>query len=132
MAFRLLIYVGGGFMKNPIQKLGLFIAFFFVMVPGTLLSLQMDKLGEVPPSLNIAVIATMLFFSFGIIETLRRISTNEQIDFNQQKIDIIHSSFVLMDGNATYAPSGNEEEILPEVTITSDQKPTLVDNHLSN
>lgn len=119
-------------MKNPIQKIALFIAFCFVVIPGALISLQMDRLGEVPVSLNIAVISTILLFSFGIIETLRRISANEQIDFNQQKIDIIHSSFLLMDGNAAYVESEVSEEDALNIPLGDTHKPTLVDNQPSN
>lgn len=117
-------------MKNPIQKIALLLSFCLVMVPGMLLSLHMDQLGETTPFLNFALIFVMLLFGMMTIETLRKISSNENIDFNQQKIEIIHSSFILME-------NPNVEESYDDIEFQYPFQPSLVDtdidqNHLSN
>lgn len=119
-------------MKNPIQKITLLAVFCFVMIPGALVSLHLDQISEVPAFMNFAVIFTMIIFALMTLETLRRITVNENIDFNQQKIDIIHSSFVLMDGNAAYVPAEEEVESLDEVAFNYQVKPSLVDENTLN
>lgn len=85
-------------MKNIPAKLALLFTFMFVFIPGVLVSKNLSHLGE-NNFVNFSVVFTLLLFGFMVLETLRKISLNEQIDFNQNKIDIIQSSFILMDGN---------------------------------
>ena len=80
-------------MKNSIQKITLLAVFCFVMIPGALVSLHLDQISEVSAFMNFSVIFTMIIFALMTLETLRRMTANENIDFNQQKIDILHSSF---------------------------------------
>lgn len=102
-------------MKNSIQKITLLAVFCFVMIPGALVSLHLDQISEVSAFMNFSVIFTMIIFALMTLETLRRMTANENIDFNQQKIDILHSSFILMDGNGEYIPPQDDVQSLEDV-----------------
>lgn len=98
-------------MSHKIAKALVVTGFLLVMIPGFLVSWHLDQLQE-NMFVNFSVVFTMLLFGFMTLETLRKISINENIDFNQNKIEIIQSSFVLMDGNDPIQPNyGDDYEI---------------------
>ena len=118
-------------MQNAPVKLSLLIGLTLVFVPGVLLSTNLDQLPQ-NYFLNFAIGFTLIIYAALVLETLRKISLNEKVDFTQNKVDILHSSFLLLDGNSPLVSDENDSLDESENLGQSEFNPALMKRDTSS